>query len=135
MRDLLLYDFVLLHIYRRSAQQDIIQEWCGLQLQGMDSAVRIATRAFHSAFASVNPWDNASVARKYQSGHVRSLYWIPCIREPLSVHHAEQSKQPRQPKRLKKQRQPRQPRRLKKQRPQKSPLALFKGKPALPAYI
>jgi hypothetical protein len=53
---------VFLHIYRAYAQQNIIQEWCVLQLEGMDFAVPIATRAFQFAFASVNPWDNASTA-------------------------------------------------------------------------
>ena len=51
-------DFVFLHIYRAYAQQNIIQEWSVLQLEGMD----FATRAFQFAFASVNPWDNASMA-------------------------------------------------------------------------
>ena len=55
-------DFVFLHIYRAYAQQNIIQEWSVLQLEGMDFAVPIATRAFQFVFASVNPWDNASMA-------------------------------------------------------------------------
>ena len=52
-------DFVFLHIYRAYAQQNIIQEWSVLQLEGMDFAVPIATRAFQFA---LNPWDNASMA-------------------------------------------------------------------------